>query len=50
MNKRESSALTGLKVVWLKELQDYAGNIRMTTLMILILLTAGASMYVAAQT
>lgn len=50
MNKREGSALTGLKVVWLKEMQDYAGNIRMIVLMLLILLTAGASMYVAAQT
>jgi ABC-2 type transport system permease protein len=50
MNKREGSALTGLKVVWLKEMQDYAGNIRMIVLMLLIVLTAGASMYVAAQT
>ncbi len=50
MNKREGSALTGLKVVWLKEMQDYSGNIRMIILMILIILTAGSSMYVAAQT
>ncbi len=50
MAKREGSALTGLRVVWLKELQDYAGNIRMIILMLLILLTAGASMAVAAQT
>ncbi|MGE4585549.1 MAG: ABC transporter permease [Sphaerochaeta sp.] len=50
MTKREGSALTGLKVVWLKEMQDYAGNIRMVILMVLIILTAGASMYVAAQT
>jgi len=50
VKKREGSALTGLKVVFFKELQDYAGNIRMIVLMVLILLTAGASMYVAAQT
>lgn len=50
MNRRDGSALTGLKVVWLKEMQDYAGNIRMIVLMCLIILTAGASMYVAAQT
>jgi ABC-2 type transport system permease protein len=50
MNRRDGSALTGLKVVWLKEMQDYAGNIRMIILMCLIILTAGASMYVAAQT
>ncbi len=50
MNRREGSALTGVKVVWLKEMQDYAGNIRMIVLMGLIILTAGASMYVAAQT
>ena len=50
MNRRGGSALTGLKVVWLKEMQDYAGNIRMIVLMCLITLTAGASMYVAAQT
>ncbi|MGE4452979.1 MAG: ABC transporter permease [Sphaerochaeta sp.] len=50
MNRREGSALTGLQVIWLKEMQDYAGNIRMIILMFLIILTAGASMYVAAQT
>ena len=50
MNKREGSALTGLKVVWLKEMQDYAGNIRMIILMFLIILTAGSSMYVATRT
>jgi len=48
--EREGSALTGLKVVFVKELQDYAGSVRMVVLMVLILLTAGASMYVATQT
>lgn len=48
--EREGSALTGLKVVFVKELQEYAGSVRMVVLMVLILLTAGASLYVATQT
>lgn len=50
MKQREGSALTGLSVVFYKELQDFTGSVRMVVLTILILLTAGSSMYVAAQT
>jgi ABC-2 type transport system permease protein len=48
--QREGSALTGLKVVFFKELQDYTGSIRMIVLIGLILLTALASIYNASQT
>jgi len=48
--QREGSALTGLRVVFLKELEDYTGSVRMMILIGLILLTAGASLYSAAQT
>ena len=48
--QREGSALTGLRVVFYKELQDYTGNVRMLILVGLILLTAVASLYNAAQT
>jgi ABC-2 type transport system permease protein len=48
--QREGSALTGLKVVFIKELQDYTGSIRMMVLIGLILLTALASLYSAGQT
>ncbi|AEV29081.1 ABC-type transport system involved in multi-copper enzyme maturation, permease component [Sphaerochaeta pleomorpha str. Grapes] len=50
MKQREGSALTGLSVVFYKELQDFTGSVRMVVLTILILLTAGASMYVATET
>jgi ABC-2 type transport system permease protein len=48
--QREGSALTGLKVVCVKELQDYTGSVKMLILIGLILLTAIASIYNAAQT
>ncbi|HDQ14129.1 MAG TPA: ABC transporter permease [Sediminispirochaeta sp.] len=48
--QREGSALTGLKVVFVKELEDYTGSVRMLILIALILLTAVASLYGAAQT
>lgn len=48
--QREGSALTGLRVVFIKELQDFAGSIRMIVLVVLILLTTGASMYTATNT
>ena len=47
--QREGSALTGLRVVFVKELQDYTGSVRMLILIGLILLTALASLYNAAQ-
>jgi ABC-2 type transport system permease protein len=50
MKQREGSALTGLSVVFNKELQDFTGSARMVVLTVLILLTAGSSMYVATQT
>ncbi|MCH3920777.1 MAG: ABC transporter permease [Sphaerochaeta sp.] len=48
--EREGSALTGLDVVFVKELGEYTGSVRMVVLMILILLTAGSSLYVATRT
>lgn len=50
MSKREGSALTGLSVVFSKELQDFTRSARMVVLTILILLTAGTSIYVATKT
>ncbi|MCH3917941.1 MAG: ABC transporter permease [Spirochaetia bacterium] len=50
MSEREGSALTGLRVVFAKELQDFTRSIRMIVLTLLILLTAGTSIYVAAKT
>jgi len=48
--KREGSALTGLRVVFVKELQDFTGSARMIVLLLLIFLTASASLYTAART
>jgi ABC-2 type transport system permease protein len=48
--QREGSALTGLREVFIKELQDYNSSVRMLILIGLILLTALASFYNAAQT
>lgn len=50
MSKREGSALTGLNVTFEKEFQDFTRSARMVVLTILILLTAGTSIYVAAKT
>lgn len=50
MSKREGSALTGLSVVFSKELQDFTRSARMVVLTILILLSAGTSIYVATKT
>lgn len=48
MPRREDSALTGLGIVFIKELRDYLGSIRMKLLLTLIILTALASTYGAA--
>lgn len=48
--RREDSALRGLRVVFVKELQDFTGSVRMIILTVLILLTAGASLYIATDT
>jgi len=50
MRRREGSALTGLRVVFTKELEDYTGSIRMIILIALIILTATASLYSATRT
>ncbi|MFP4427034.1 MAG: ABC transporter permease, partial [Spirochaetaceae bacterium] len=49
MRQREDSALTGLSVVFVKELRDYLGSVRMKLLLSLIILTALASTYGAAS-
>ena len=49
MKQRNDSNLTGLKVVFRKELNDYLGSTRMKILVALILLTALAATYGAAQ-
>lgn len=47
--KREGSVYTGLKVVLIKELQDFTGSVRMIILIGLMLLTALAGFYNAAH-
>lgn len=46
--QREGSALTGLWVVFRKELEDFTGSIKLMVLVVLILLTAAASVSIAA--
>ena len=48
--QREGSALTGLWVVFRKELEDFTGSIKLMVLAVLILLTAAASVSTAAVT
>lgn len=48
--QREGSALTGLWVVFRKELEDFTGSIKLMVLAVLILLTAAASVSIAAVT
>lgn len=47
--KREGSAFTGLFVVFQKEFGDFTGSIKLIALTVLILLTAAASVSVAAR-
>ncbi|MFA7107848.1 MAG: ABC transporter permease [Sphaerochaetaceae bacterium] len=50
MSQNKGHALTGLNVVFVKEFHDFTQSVRMVVLTILILLTAGTSIYVATQT
>ncbi|MDX9940054.1 MAG: ABC transporter permease [Sphaerochaetaceae bacterium] len=48
--RRNDSALRGLRVVAVKELQDFTGSARMVILTALILITAASSLYTATNT
>ena len=47
--QKEASALSGVGIVIIKELRDYLGSIRMKLLLLLIILTAAASLYGASS-
>src|SRR5690554_1960023 len=50
MMRHKDSALRGLRVVVVKELQDFTGSARMVIFTALILITAASSLYIATHT